>query len=87
MNSIKPGTELESVTELWNSLLPFDPPDKFTINLMLRQHGVETVQYAIEQTAVRRSKGDQMDRQAAIRLSNAICCSVTRHKQYLKSTT
>ena len=87
MNSFQPSTELQSVTELWNSLLPFEQPDKFTLNLWLRQHGIETVHYAIEQAAVRRSKGDQMDRQAAIRLSNAICCSVTRHKQYLKSTT
>jgi hypothetical protein len=83
MNSIKPSTELESVLQLWNELLPFEPPDKFAVNLWLRQHGVETVLYAIEQTAIKRAKGGEMHREFAIRLSSAICCSVTRAKKHL----
>jgi hypothetical protein len=82
--TIQPSTELESITELWNSLLPFEPPDKFTINLMLRQHGLETVVYGVEETAVKRSKlGGQMERPYALRLCGSICCSVTRAKKHL----
>jgi hypothetical protein len=86
MNSILPSTELESVSQLWNELLPFDLPDKFTINLMLRQHGLETVMYGVEETAVKRSKlGGQMERPYALRLFGAVCCSVTRAKKQHRS--
>ena len=86
MNSIKLGTELESVLQLWNELLPFEPPDKFAVNLWLRQHGVETALYSIEQAAIKRAKGVEMGREYAIRLCGAICCSVTRAKKHQETT-
>ncbi len=82
--SDQPNTELSSVMQVWQSLLPFDAPDKFTVNLMLRQHGLETTLYAVEETAVKRAKlnGD-MERSYALRLCGAIACSVTRRKKHL----
>lgn len=84
MISDQPNTEFNSVIQTWESLLPFEPPDKFTINLMLRQHGLETVLYSIEEVAVKRAKlNGEMERQYALRLSGAIACSVTRRKRHL----
>ena len=78
----QPNTDFNRVMETWAELLPFDPPDKFTVNLMLRQHGLETTLYAIEQVATKRAKlNGQMEREYAMRLCGAICCSMTRLKQ------
>jgi hypothetical protein len=82
--SDQPNTEFSSVMQAWESLLPFEAPDKFTVNLLLRQHGLETTLYAIEETAIKRCKvGDQMERTYALRLVGAIACSVTRRKRHL----
>jgi hypothetical protein len=86
MNSIKPTAELESVMQLWSELLPFEPPDKFAVNLWLRRHGVETALYSIAQAAIKRAKGGEMGREYAIRLCGAICCSVTRAKKQCQVT-
>ena len=77
------SAEALAVTQqLWSSLLPFECPDKFALNLMLRQHGVETVHYAVEQTATKRMKlNGQMTQAEAHRLCSAICCSVTRERK------
>lgn len=85
MNTItQTDTDRASIEQLWNSLLPFECPDKFTFNLWLRQHGAETVAYAIEQTAMKRSKlGGEMTTQAAHRLAGAIACSVTHERKHL----
>lgn len=84
MNFTQTNTEALAVTQLWSDLLPFEAPDRFKVNLWLRQHGAETVLYAVEQTATKRAKlnGD-MTRDHAIRLCGAICCSVTREKRHL----
>ena len=83
--NVQTTTELAAVTDLWAALLPFEAPDRFTLALWLRQHGVETVVYAIEQTAIKRMKNDAMDRQHATRLCSAICCSETRLKNHQQS--
>jgi hypothetical protein len=78
--------ELTSTQQLWSALLPYEGPDQYAINLLLRQHGVETVHYAVEQVALKRSKvSGQMDGTTAIRLFGAVCCSVTRAKKHLAS--
>lgn len=76
--------ELTSTRQLWSALLPYDAPDQYAINLLLLQHGVETVRYAVEQVALKRSKlGGEMDQQTAHRLFGAVCCSLTKAKQHL----
>jgi hypothetical protein len=66
------------------SVLDSAPRDKFTVNLLLRQHGLETTLYAIEETAIKRCKvGGEMERPYALRLVGAIACSVTRRKRHL----
>lgn len=84
MNSTQTNTDALAVTELWSHLLPFEPPDKFEINLRLRQSGVKTVVYAIEQIALKRIKlnGD-MTREYALRLCGAICSSVARERKHI----
>lgn len=84
--SDQPNTEFESVVSLWRELLPFDAPDKFQTNLLLRQHGAETVLYAIEEIANKRMKLGEMERPAALHLVGAICCSVTRRKRHLAAS-
>jgi hypothetical protein len=82
--SDQPNADFNSVLQTWESLLPFEPPDKFTVNLLLRQHGLETTLYAVEETAVKRAKlGGEMERPYALRLCGAIACSVTRRKKHL----
>jgi hypothetical protein len=75
-------TELTAVTDLWNSLLPYEAPDRFTLALWLRQHGLAATLYAVEQVAIKRVKNEAMDRQHAIRLCSAICCSESRLKKH-----
>jgi hypothetical protein len=80
----QPNTDLSSTQQLWADLLPYETPDQYTINLFIRRHGVETVHYAVEQVALKRSKlNGQMERPYALRLFGAVCCSVTRARKHL----
>ena len=82
--SDQPNTDLSSTQQLWADLLPYETPDQYTINLLIRQHGLQTVHYAVEQVALKRSKlNGQMDGSTALRLFGAVCCSVTRAKKHL----
>ena len=83
--NVEPTTELAAVTDLWTALLPFEAPDRFTVALWLRQHGLETTLYAVEQVACKRVRNATMDRQHAVRLCSAICCSETRLKRHQQS--
>ena len=59
---------------LWADLLPYKPPDAYTLNQWLLSHGVESVTYAIKETSLKRVKlNGQMEREDALRLCGAIC--------------
>jgi hypothetical protein len=84
MNTTPQEMRVLTVTRLWTDLLPFNPPEAYTLNLWVLSHGVETVFYAVKETGLKRVRlnGD-FSRDHAIRLCSAICCSVTREKKHL----
>jgi len=75
--------KVEFVTQCWINLLPFQPPDKYTVNRWLLEHGSETVIAAIKEVVLKRAKlNNDMERSHALRLTGAICCSVRRLKKH-----
>ena len=74
---------VELVTQCWIELLPFQPPDKYTVNRWLLEHGIETVIAAFKEVVLKRAKlNNNMERSDALKLTGAICCSVRRFKNH-----
>jgi hypothetical protein len=45
------SSEIHAVTSLWNSLVPTACPDGYQVSLWLDRHNLDTVVYAVRETA------------------------------------